>query len=121
MKSLFTFWGKVLRGENRGKNLGFPTANLLLHQNIPEGVYISKVIINGKSYAAATFIGFAKTFSEKNYHAESHILDFSGDLYGKWITIKLFKKLRENKKFTSQEMLIVQIKKDIVSLKKFFI
>ena len=120
MKPLYVFWGKVIIGKNRGKKLGFPTANISIHKNIPEGVYASEVIIVGKNYAAATFIGSAKTFDEKNYHAESYILDFSGNLYGKRITIRLFKKLRENKKFDSSQMLKKQLKQDILATRRFF-
>jgi riboflavin kinase/FMN adenylyltransferase len=120
MKSLFIIRGKVLHGKNRGKELGFPTANIPLHQDIPEGVYTSNVMIDNKSYIAATFIGSAKTFNEKEYHAESYILDFSENLYGKLITIKLFKKLRENKKFTSEQSLIIQMKQDELATREFF-
>lgn len=120
MKSLITFWGKVKRGKGRGKQLGFPTANIPLHKHIPEGVYTSKVSIAGKVYPAATFVGSAKTFGEKEYQAESYILDFNKNIYGKWITVKLFKKLRGNKKFDSQSALVEAIKQDILIARKFF-
>jgi riboflavin kinase / FMN adenylyltransferase len=120
MNSIFIIRGKVLHGKNRGKKLGFPTANILLHQNIPEGVYASEVIITGKRYQAATFIGSAKTFDEKNYHAESYIFNFGGNIYGKWITIKLFKKIRENIKFNLEKELIKQMEGDLIDIKKFF-
>jgi riboflavin kinase / FMN adenylyltransferase len=120
MKPIITFWGKVKKGKGRGKHLGFPTANILLHQNILEGVYTSEVTIAGNVYPAATFIGSAKTFGEKEYKAESYILDFDKNIYGKWITIKLFKKLRGNKKFASQLALVEEIKQDVLAARKFF-
>ncbi len=120
MIPLFIFRGKVLRGKKRGKLLGFPTANIPLHKNIPEGVYTSEVIITGKVYRSATFIGVAKTFGEEDYKAENYILDFNKNIYGKWISVRLFKKLRGNKKFDTQQALIEQIKKDVSNTRKFF-
>ena len=120
MRPLSTFWGKVKKGKSRGKNLGFPTANIALHKNIPEGVYVSEVIIANKVYSAATFIGSAKTFGEKEYKAENYILDFDKNIYGKWITVRLFKMLRGNKKFTSQQALIKEMELDVLAARKFF-
>lgn len=121
MKYLFMFRGKVKKGKDRGKALGFPTANIALHKKIPEGIYSSQLNIGDKKYFAATFIGSAKTFGEKDYKAESYILNYSGNLYGKFITIRLFKKLRGNKKFHSEKALVGQMKKDVLATKKFFI
>lgn len=120
MIPLATFWGKVKEGKGRGKHFGFPTANISLHRNIPEGVYTSEVTIIDNVYPAATFIGSAKTFGEKEYKAESYILDFDKNIYGKWITIKLFKKLRGNKKFDSQQTLIKNMEQDVLATRKFF-
>lgn len=117
---MYTYWGKVKKGAQRGKDLGFPTANISLHKKIPEGIYVSEVFVQGKKYHAATFIGSAETFNEKDYKSESFLLDFSGNLYGKWISVRLLKKLRDNKKFTSSESLISQMKKDILAVREFF-
>lgn len=119
MKHLYLFWGKVREGEKRGKKLGFPTANINLKSKIPEGIYASTVKIDKKIYEAATFIGSAKTFGEKEYKAESYILDFNQNIYKEWLSIKLFKKLRNNKKFASKNELIKQIKQDILAVRKF--
>lgn len=120
MKPLFTLRGKVKKGKNRGKFLGFPTANINLHKKIPQGIYTSIVKIDNKKYFAATFIGSAKTFNENEYKAESYILDFNQSIYGKWITVTLLKKLRGNKKFDSEQKLIDQMKKDILATRNFF-
>ncbi|MDP3987907.1 MAG: riboflavin kinase [Candidatus Levybacteria bacterium] len=112
MKYLYTFWGKVRKGKNRGKRLGFPTANINLKKNIPQGVYISKSKVQGKIYPSLTFVGRAKTFGETFYHAETYILNFEKSIYNFWISIKLIKKLRENKKFNSEKDLVEQMKKD---------
>ena len=113
-------WGKVKRGSKRGKLLGFPTANFSLHKNISQGIYVSQTKFLGKVYQSVTFIGNAKTFGEKDIKAETYILNFNKNLYGKFITVKLLKKLRGNKKFKSEKDLIRQIKKDIESTMKYF-
>ena len=144
-----TFWGKVRKGAQRGKDLGFPTANIPVHAKIEEGIYLARVTVhkqsknrhpgeattsigsrlekdsiatlqNDKEYSALTFIGAAKTFNETKVQAESYLLDFSGNLYGKYITVQLLKKLRDNKKFGSVEDLKKQMQEDLVNARKFF-
>lgn len=112
--------GTVRRGKGRGKDLGFPTANIALDTEIPEGIYLSKVQISTKEYPALTFIGVAKTFSENTYQAESYILDFNQSLYNKQITVYLLKKIRENQKFDSPEELITQMKEDELKAREYF-
>ncbi len=114
------FWGKVRSNNKRGRVLGFPTANLNLSRKIPEGIYISKIKIDNNDYKSLTFIGAAKTFNEKKYKAETYILDFNQNIYDKWISIELIKKIRENKKFDSLEELIIQMKKDEEAARKYF-
>ena len=109
---IYQFWGKVRRHNQRGKKLGFPTANITLHKNIPEGIYISTIKIAKKTYKSLTFIGKAKTFNENKIRSETYILDFSKNLYNQWITVELLKKIRANKKFKSAKDLIKQMKKD---------
>lgn len=110
----------VIRGEDRGKALGFPTANIRLHKQIPEGIYAGSVTINGKKYNAATFVGSAQTFHQSQMKVESYIFDYSGSLYGKWITVRLYKKMRGNKKFASVEKLVAQMHEDVREIKEFF-
>lgn len=117
---MITFKGKVVQGAKRGKDLGFPTANIALHKKIEEGIYVAKVKIDGNVHNALTFIGSATTFGEKDYKAESFILDFKENLYGKIITVHLLKKIRDNKKFDSPEELVQQINEDVIVARKFF-
>lgn len=114
------FWGKVKKNSQRGKGLGFPTANINLRKNIPEGIYISKIKLDKKHYPALTFIGIAKTFNEKKVQAEIYILDFKKNIYGSWISIELIKKIRGNIKFNSAKDLIAQMKKDELEARKYF-
>lgn len=119
-KSMKTLRGKVVKGMQRGKDLGFPTANIAVHSAIEEGIYLAKVIVQKQTYNALTFIGKAVTFNETQVKAESYLLDFSGDLYGKYITVQILKKLRGNKKFDSAESLVVQMNEDVLNARKFF-
>ncbi len=112
--------GKVVKGKNRGVGLGFPTANINLHRKTPEGIYISNTKIRSKSYPSLTFIGAAKTFGEKEILAETYFLSNIGNIYGKWLTIKLIKKIRNNQKFNSEKDLIMQMEKDKKEAQEYF-
>ncbi len=121
------FWGKVRTHNQRGKTLGFPTANVSLHEHspssskkIPEGIYASITKIVNREYKSITFIGTVKTFNEKKYHSETYILDFDRNIYGKWIAVNLLKKIRGNQKFISASELISQMKKDEQDAREYF-
>ena len=120
MISLFEVKGIVKKGKQRGRLLGFPTANISVDQNIPEGIYVAEVILNRATYKAATFVGIAKTFNENDYLLESFILDFNKDIYGEEMVVRIYKKIRDNKKFDSESDLISQMKYDIEITRKFF-
>lgn len=120
MKELYSISGTVRHGDGRGKQLGFPTANMRLHKAVPEGIYASCVTINGRVYRAASFVGTAKTFHKTDNKVESYLFDFDNDIYDKWITVKLYKKIRGNKLFDSVDALITQMKKDVEEIKSFF-
>lgn len=117
---MYKFWGKVRKHNQRGRKLGFPTANINLTKNIPEGIYISKTKIRDTRYNSLTFIGKAETFQEIIFHAETYILDFNKDIYGEWISVELIKKIRNNQKFKSADDLIMQMKEDESSARQYF-
>ena len=117
---MYKIWGKVKIGNQRGKKLGFPTANINLQKKIPEGIYISKTKIKNEIYHSLTFIGRAITFSETKLQAETYMLSFNENLYNTWVSIDLLKKLRENKKFDSAEDLIKQMEKDKKDAQEYF-
>lgn len=121
MSYLYLFWGKVIKGKNRGKYLGFPTINLRLHRNIPEGVYVSMTKICNKWFRSVSFVGAAKTFGDTQVFAETHVLDFNRDLYGKRISVRLLKKMRDNKKFVSPRALTKQMREDKKKALFFFL
>lgn len=117
---MHTIWGKVLRGKKRGKKLEFPTANISLHKKIPDGIYISKTKIKKDVFPSLTFIGKAETFGEKKHSCETYILLFDNNIYNKWITVYLIKKIRENKKFSSEKELIEEMQNDKKKAEEFF-
>ncbi|HWY79431.1 MAG TPA: riboflavin kinase [Candidatus Sulfotelmatobacter sp.] len=120
MNELYKISGTVIHGENRGKSLGFPTANIRLDNKVSEGIYAGSVTINGKIYYTASFVGAPKTFHTTDVKLENFIFDFDGDLYGKSITIRLYKKIRDNKKFISVDDLVKQMHHDVEEIKVFF-
>ena len=114
------FWGKVRKYNQRGRTLGFPTANVNLTKDIDEGVYISKTKTGLKSFPSLTFIGKSETFNDTKFHSETYILDFNKNIYNKWISVILLKKIRGNKKFNSASELIVEMKKDEAVAREYF-
>jgi riboflavin kinase/FMN adenylyltransferase len=120
MNPQITIIGNVINGQKRGRLLGFPTANLLINENISEGIYAAEVLIENKTYKSAAFVGKALTFNEFDIKLECYILDFDENIYGKNISVKLYKKIRGNKKFNGEKELIEQMNKDVESVRKFF-
>ncbi|MEK9727732.1 MAG: riboflavin biosynthesis protein RibF [Candidatus Margulisiibacteriota bacterium] len=111
--------GHVIHGEKRGRNLGFPTANIQVPKNkcIPKsGVYKSHVIIDNITYPSITNIGFKPSFNSNQPSIETHILnEFNQNIYDQKVELFLESFIRSEIKFTSSEALIKQIKNDIQS------
>ncbi len=120
MTSLFSFSGKVFRHLGRGKDLGYPTANIHIDPDTPEGIYVGYARITDKSYPALVFVGRPLTFGETDKKAEVYILDFDQDIYEMNVEVSAIKKLRENLKFDSQEALIAQMQQDEENARKYF-
>lgn len=111
----YTLTGTVIHGQKLGRQLGIPTANLHLPAGlaIPKfGVYACCVLINGQRYPAVTNIGTRPTVSGEGITVEPWILDYSGDLYGREITIEFYKFLRSEQKFPSLEDLQSEIRRN---------
>lgn len=114
--------GEVVHGKELGRTIGFPTMNILPKPTKllpPNGVYISTVYVDGQTYDAITNIGVNPTVNGKNLVCESHILDFSQDIYGKIAKVELLKKVRDEKKFNSLDELKNQINDDVNALRKY--
>jgi riboflavin kinase/FMN adenylyltransferase len=110
--------GVVVRGDRRGRELGFPTANLLTsaHAAVPaDGVYAAWLVRPGAAdrAAAAVSIGTNPTFSGRERRVEAYVLDFDGDLYGERVALDFVARLREMRTYSSLEPLIAQIAEDV--------
>ena len=112
----FTLAGEVSRGDERGKTLGFPTANLIPEpeQALPaDGVYATRAFLNETAYQSVTNIGIRPTFGGGRRLVEVHLLDFEGELYGQKLQIELVERLRGEARFSSAEELKAQIRRDV--------
>jgi riboflavin kinase / FMN adenylyltransferase len=114
----YSIQGEVIHGDARGRTIGFPTANLLLHDSyfVPcHGVYAVRVEINGSSYDGVMNIGVKPTFKtgELKPSVEVHILDFSEDIYGQKMKVQMFDFIRGERKFPSIDELVKQIQADV--------
>lgn len=120
----YSLGGKVIPGSSRGRLLGFRTANLAypLEKIIPPvGVYLTKSRVKEQYYYSLTNIGHRPTFdSGKEITVETFLYNFEKDIYDQEIKIFFYKYLRPEIKFSHQELLIAQIKKDIISMRQYF-
>ena len=119
----FSYDFAVNKGDGLGRTWGIPTIN----QSFPEdfivpkyGVYVSEVTFDGESYLGVTNVGTRPTVADAGFRSETCILDFSGDLYGKNVQVKLIKYLREEKKFPNVDALRDAIGKDIENARKVY-
>jgi len=113
----YSFAGKVVEGDKRGRQIGFPTANIRLDNEnklVPKnGVYAVKVFLDNRVFNGVMNIGLRPTFKEtKIVLSEVHILNFDEDIYGKQIRVEFIEHIRDEKKFNSKEELIKQIEID---------
>lgn len=106
------FTGEIVRGDQRGRILGFPTANIRIPDIDPSafGVYAGRV--DGR--AAAISIGVRPTFGDElEPLLEAYILDFDGDLYGKTVDVEVVERIRGEARFTSVDALVEQMREDV--------
>ncbi|MBE5925227.1 MAG: bifunctional riboflavin kinase/FAD synthetase [Lachnospiraceae bacterium] len=115
-------YGEVIHGKHLGHTIGFPTINQVIPDNklIPSfGVYASKVTIDGVTYMAISNLGVKPTVTkERQMGLETHIVDYSGDLYGSFVKTELLFFIRPEEKFGSVEELVCQINDDIKYMKE---
>ena len=114
--------GVVQHGDKRGREIGYPTANIPLGETLHPsyGVYATYVQIEGESAwrKAATNIGIRPMFELPTGLVEAHILDYEGDIYGKTVRVRIVKKIRDEMKFSSLDLLIAQIDGDCEEARK---
>ena len=112
--------GTVVRGDARGRQLGFPTANVAPQAGAlpPHGVYAVEAILDGEVHPAVANLGSRPTFaggSEAPTHLEVHLLDFAGDLYGRELEVTFKKWLRPERRFADAAALQAQIRDDVTA------
>jgi riboflavin kinase/FMN adenylyltransferase len=108
--------GRIVHGDDRGKHLGFPTANLAFTrgQALPEdGVYVTRAYLGGQALPSVTNIGKRPTFGENRRTVEVYLIGFSGQIYGEVLRVELVDRLRDEKRFSSPEELSAQIGQDV--------
>ncbi len=103
--------GIVVEGKKKGRELGFPTANIILLEPMEGGIYAGRTIISDKEYIGAIFVYPGGDLFEV------HLLDFDGDLYGQALKVEVGEKIRDSKQFTDEEELKAQIAADIEQIK----
>lgn len=112
--------GIVVGGNRLGRRLGFPTANIAIGDDldIENGVYASRVVVEGEEYRAMTNIGVRPSVDGTKRLLETHLFGFRGLLYGLKLRVELYDKIRDEKKFASVEELRQQIEKDSNKIKE---
>lgn len=116
----FSLEGRVITGDGRGMDLGFPTANLDIEAEraLPsDGIYATWAYIDNQRYSSVTNIGKRPTFGDNERTVEVYILDFQDDLYRRQLKIDIIEKLRDEKKFATAEELQSQIANDVKQAK----
>jgi riboflavin kinase / FMN adenylyltransferase len=119
--------GVVVRGDQRGRELGFPTANLMVHRYaaVPaDGVYAAWLVGHARRTGrpdwlpAAVSIGTNPTFSGRERRVEAYVLDFDGDLYGERLALDFVARLREQRRYDSPEPMVAQIAEDVAQTRR---
>ena len=118
----YTLTGEVVHGDHRGRELGFPTANMDIweHQVIPaNGIYAGWATLGSERFMAATNVGIRPQFDGDDVRVEAYLLDFDRDIYGQQLTFSFEKYLRPEMKFDGLEGLIAQINADVQTTREY--
>lgn len=118
-----TVSGVVVHGKKRGRLMGFPTANLAVSHNmtlIRPGVYVTRTWVGKAHYKSVSNVGCNPTFSQTEFTLETFILDYHEDLYHHYITVEFLHRLRDEVRFETKELLMVQIAQDVEDARRYF-
>lgn len=118
----FFLLGEVFADRAVGRTIGFPTANIKYPQDkfpLKQGVYQTRVWVNGKAYRGITNYGARPTFDNADVLTETHLDGFSGDLYGKTLKVEFVRYLRDIQKFDSADSLKAQLQHDIRTVREY--
>ena len=118
----YSISGKIVRGQQRGRTINFPTINILPNRSKSpvSGVFAVKVKLSGQTYFGICNAGHKPTVNGREFLFEAHIFDFEKDVYEQFAEIVFLKHIRPEKKFNSFAELKDQIEKDVIEAKKFF-
>jgi len=110
----YSLSGTVIRGYQRGRAIGIPTANIESGKELlpANGVYAVVVDLEGVHHAGVLNVGFNPTFSNEKLSIEVHIMNFGGELYGKHLTVSFIERIRNEMKFENPQKLAEQILRD---------
>lgn len=115
----YALLGVIVEGRGRGREIGYPTANLATEQLLPaEGVYAGLATVGGQTWPAAISIGRAPTFGDTNVVVEAYLLDFSGWLYGQRMRLEVHTRLRPQETCGSIEELRSRIEQDVAAVRR---
>ena len=119
----YTLSGTVQEGHKRGKDLGFPTANISVpaRRAVPaDGIYVTRAHLGDRVLESVTNIGDNPTFHDQERMIETFILDFDEDLYGQTISVEFLERLRGEVEFTTVEALVEQMHLDVQQTRAYF-
>lgn len=120
----YTMQGRVRRGDQLGRKLGFPTLNIYLHRKLTPVSGVYTVLVHGladQPLAGAANVGTRPTIDGTRTLLEVHLLDFNQDIYGRYVRVEFCSKLREEEKYPSLEILSQAIAKDVEDTRQYFI
>ncbi|MEX2158322.1 MAG: bifunctional riboflavin kinase/FAD synthetase [Dehalococcoidia bacterium] len=112
----FALRGPVVRGEERGRTIGFPTANIAVAPDLamPKfGVYVTRAYLGETTYGSVTNVGQRPTFGGERPTIETHLFDFDRDIYERELRIELLHRVRGEQRFSGVDELVAQIKRDV--------
>lgn len=111
--------GKVIGGAKRGTGMGYPTANVPMPKGtaLGHGIYAVRALVEGRSHAAAAYLGTRPTFDDGMPVLEVFLLDFEADLYGKDIEVEFVAFIRPDRKFDSADALVAQMDEDVAKVR----
>ena len=115
----YSIMGEVVEGEGRGRQIGFPTANIDAGNQMlpPNGVYAVQVKLEGSIFDGVLNLGTRPTFDGEKFQIETYLFDFQKMIYGKKIEVFFIEKIRAERRFSSPEILVNQIKRDVAEAK----
>ena len=116
----FFLTGEIVGGDQRGRQIGFPTANLRPDVNLAPspGVYEGRLVVQGEPHVCVVNVGFRPTFGEGDMHIEAHVLDFHREIYGERVRLSFLRRLRDEQRFEDVSELIAQIRSDVDAVRR---